>query len=102
MGFKQRERKRRRKIAVAGAQRESRRTGSSTRKWWLTVVSRHTCCARCSGGLRAGRPMIYRRSPQESLCLSCAEGDPTVKYRPSTRWEEQRSSSRKKRSSRAA
>lgn len=94
MSFKQRERKRRRKIAVAGAQRESRRTGSSTKKWWLTVVSRSTCCARCGGVLREGREMVYRRQPGESLCLPCAERDPAVKWRPAARWEERRARGR--------
>lgn len=90
MGYRQRERKRKKAGAVAAAQREARRTGSSARKWWLTLVSKNTCCARCGGALREDRPMIYRREPGESLCLPCAERDPAVKPRPSARWEQAR------------
>jgi hypothetical protein len=91
VGYRQRERKRRKSAAVVGAQRESRRTGSSARKWWLTVVGETTtCCARCGGVLRSGREMVYRHTPREALCVSCAERDPLVKWRPSRRWEERR------------
>lgn len=97
MGYQQRERKRKKKVAIARAQRESRRTGSSARKWWLTVVSKHTCCARCGGVLREGRQMVYRHTPGESLCLACAEDDPAVKWRPAARWERSRRRERRHR-----
>jgi hypothetical protein len=87
MGYRQRERKRKKAGAVTAAQRESRRTGSSAAKWWLTPVFKNTCCARCGGALREGRPMVYRHEPGESLCVSCADRNPAVKWRPSVRWE---------------
>jgi hypothetical protein len=51
MGFKQRERNRRKKAAIATAQRRARAAGKSNRRW-LTRVTRDTCCARCGGILR--------------------------------------------------
>src|SRR5947209_1550344 len=52
MGYQARERKRKQRIAVARNQRAARRSGSSAEKWWLTVVSKDTCCARCGRILR--------------------------------------------------
>lgn len=86
MGFKQRERKRLKKAAMESNTRTIRRRPKESTNWWLTVVREHTCCARCSGQLRAGREMVYRHTPRESLCLSCAEKF-NVKFRPSLRWE---------------
>lgn len=48
MSFKSREKKRRRKIAMANAR------GKADRHY-LTPVSRHCCCNRCGSSLRAGR-----------------------------------------------
>ena len=84
MSFKQREQKRRRRAAVITARRKS---GTSSGKWWRTIVKRDTCCARCSGILRIGREMVYRHSPREALCLSCADAAPDVTARPSIAWE---------------
>jgi len=89
MGFKQRESKRKKRAAVAASQRTARESGSSARKWWLTLVTKDTCCARCAGVLRAGREMVYRHAPREALCLPCAEADGLC-YRPSVRWERAR------------
>jgi RNase P subunit RPR2 len=86
MGFKQRERKRRKKTAIASAQRQARSAGKSNR-WWLTRVARDTCCARCGTILRVGREMVYRAEPREARCVPCGEG---VSYRPSVRWEQKR------------
>jgi hypothetical protein len=41
--------------------------------------------------------MVYRHTPGESLCLSCAEDDPGVKWRPSARWERSRHQERRHR-----
>lgn len=90
MGFKQREKKRTKKAAIAAAQLRARSSGSSASKWWLTLVTRDTCCARCAGILRSGREMVYRRSPREALCVSCAGDDPSIRFRPSAAWEERR------------
>jgi hypothetical protein len=84
VGFKQRERKRRKRAAIDAARVASRRSGSSSALWWLTLVRSDTCCARCGGVLRVGREMVYRASPREARCVFCADG---LSYRPSARWE---------------
>jgi hypothetical protein len=66
------------------AQRAARASGSSSGRWWLTVVTSTTCCAVCGGVLRNGCDMVYRHTPREARCTSCAEG---LSYRPSARWE---------------
>ncbi len=86
MSFKTRERKRRKKAAMQSAQTTSRATGSSSNKWWLTPVKTDTCCARCRGILRIGRAMVYRHTPREALCQSCAD-NLGIYYRPSRAWE---------------
>ena len=91
MAFKQREKRRRIRMAQAAqgrAQRAQRQEGKSS-AWWLTIVSGDICCAACSGVLRVGRPMVYRASPREALCVPCADGK-ALSYRPSTRWAQQR------------
>lgn len=95
MSFKSRERKRRKRVKMQTDQRESRRSGSSANKWWLTLTKTATCCARCGGVLRPGREMVYRRTPLEALCVKCAEADPSVTWKPSTAWEETRSRRRR-------
>jgi hypothetical protein len=90
MSYKQRERKRKKTVAVAEAQKRSRSSGSSSQRWWLTIVTSHTCCARCSGLLRIGREMVYRHTPREALCLPCADRDTAIRYRPSLQWERAR------------
>ncbi len=88
MGFKQRERKRKKKAAQIAARKSSRNTGSAAGKWWRTVVTRDTCCARCGGMLRRGRDMVYRAIPREALCLGCANKDEVAcKAKPSLLWE---------------
>ena len=87
MGFKQRERKRRKRAAMTQAQRSERAGGRKSRDWWLTLAKRDTCCATCSGVLRAGGDMVYRAAPREARCVMCADADPLVTYRPSVRWE---------------
>jgi hypothetical protein len=90
MSYKQRERKRRKKAAMAKEQSRARarpaRSGSSPSAWWLTVVTRDTCCAKCAGILRTEGEMVYRATPREALCKLCAE-DLGICARPSTRWE---------------
>jgi hypothetical protein len=87
MGFKARERKRKQRAATIAAQRTARASGSSAGKWWLTIATRDCCCARHGGNLRLGREIVYRHSPGEVLCVLCAEADPTIKPKPSLRWE---------------
>jgi hypothetical protein len=87
VGFKQRERKRRAKAAASHAQRQSRQSGSSTSKHWLTPLLRTACCAtpECRKILRAGSDAIYRHAPLEVLCQPCADRAGLF-YRPSLRW----------------
>lgn len=87
MGFKARERKRKKRAATNAAQAAARASGSSAGKWWLTIATRDGCCARCAGIQRVGHEIVYRHCPREVLCLLCAESDLTVKPRPSLRWE---------------
>jgi hypothetical protein len=87
VGFKQRQRERQRKAAIAAAQQKARQQNPTSGKWWLTIVSATTCCAVCGGILRKGAEMVYRHTPREARCTSCAAG---LSYRPSTRWEQQR------------
>ncbi len=91
MSFRSREAKRRKKAAVSSAQTKAKATGSARSRWWLTVVVRKCCCANpvCHGMLLVGRPMVYRKSPQEALCVPCAESR-GVKFRPSAAWEQDR------------
>jgi len=56
-------------------------------RWYLTIVKRKTCCARCAGILKIGDEMVYRHTPREARCKPCAELDPNVKARPSMQWE---------------
>ena len=81
--------------AQRGAQRKAKRTGSSSDKWWLTLVKYDTCCARCGHLLRKGREMIYRHQPLEALCQECADKDPAVDWLPSVQWEQARSPRKK-------
>jgi hypothetical protein len=59
-------------------------------RWYLTLVTRATCCARCAGVLRPGREMVYLHTPRTALCKFCAEDDPSIRPRPSRRWERKR------------
>lgn len=89
MAFKQREKKRKAKAKMESSRRAARVSGSAASKWWLTVVTRDTCCARCAGVLRIGRPLVYRAVPREALCQECAEGA-GIRARPSVAWERAR------------
>ncbi len=89
MGFKQRERKRKAKAARQGSQRKARESGSSAGKWWLTLVVEDCGCARCGRVLRTGGEMVYRHTPREARCVTCAQRDDGCSWRPSLRWEQQ-------------
>ena len=90
MAWKHREARRKKRAAIARDQKRSRGSGAMSEKHWLTLVSRTTCCARCAGVLRPGREMVFRKVPQEALCVICADADPQISYRPSARWEQAR------------
>jgi hypothetical protein len=98
MAFKHREAKRKKRAATRRDQREARASGSSAAKWWLTIVQKDLCCAnvRCRRVLRVGDEMVFRKCPQEALCVACADRA-GIYYRPSVPWEEARRRRRKQR-----
>ena len=84
MSFKSREKKRRRKLAIANSRREHGETMKA--RHYLTIVSRSACCNDCGGTLRTGGECVFRFEPKEILCIVCADLR-NLKYRPSLRWE---------------
>ena len=91
MGYRSREKKRAAKNrAISYAKRAHSETIAG--RWFLTIVTRKTCCAKCAGILNIGSEMVYRHTPREARCKLCAEMDPDVKPRPSTSWERRRRS----------
>ena len=81
-------RSRQKKRAIAAAKRDNHEKIAT--RWYLTIVKRKTCCAKCGGILKVGADMVYRRTPRESRCRLCAESDPSLSFRPSERWEKSR------------
>ncbi len=103
MGYKTREKTRRKRIATSNAQARSRKSGSATTGWWLTIVRVDTCCARCAKVLRRGREMVYRHTPREALCVVCASCDPeSAGYKVSLAWEKKQGGRRRHRGGRLA
>jgi len=98
MSWKHRQAKRKKRAAVLRDQRQARASGSSSPKWWLTLVSQNTCCANvsCRRPLRIGNEMVYRAKPRTALCVACAQ-ESRLFYRPSRVWENSRIAGRKAR-----
>jgi hypothetical protein len=88
MSFKSREKKRRTRIAQSGSRRGQRSRYAD--RHYLTIVSRAACCNRCGDRLRDGAECVYRHTPKQLLCLNCANRE-QIRYRPSMRWERQKS-----------
>jgi hypothetical protein len=85
MSFESREKKRRRKRAITDVR--ARHGETMAARHYLTVVSRHCCCNRCGGSLRAGRDdCVYRHTPREILCIRCAD-EQKIRYRTSRKWD---------------
>jgi hypothetical protein len=85
MSFKSREKKRRRKLAIANGR--AKHGVAMAGRHYLAIVSRHCCCNRCGRSLRAGRDdCVYRYTPREILCLNCANTE-KIPYRLSQKWE---------------
>jgi hypothetical protein len=95
MSFKSREKKRSAKLAVAKSQRDNKEKMAG--RHYLTIVSRHCCCNACGGSLREGRECVYRHTPREILCKSCARAR-ELRPRPSERWERQKHNRRERES----
>jgi hypothetical protein len=103
LSYSQRERKRRRrdsaKAVAAGVrgQKQSRASGSSSGKWWLTLLTRTQACAKCGLVIRDGKPAVYRHRPMEVRCQACASKQPdSSSWRPSVRWEQEQRRRRKR------
>jgi hypothetical protein len=100
MGYRSREKKRRRKAAIASTKRQYS-TGMDTR-YYLTLV-KHPCrCKSCGGKLGPGADMVYRHTGPVTLCVPCADRDPLVEYRPSLRWEQRKGADLERRARKAA
>ena len=97
MSYRSRQKKRERRAAEGQGRHATRpaRTTDTPGRWFLTLVTRTCCCARCGGVLRAGADMVYRHTPRECLCTACAHVDPAIKPRPSLKWEHTRQRSRR-------
>jgi hypothetical protein len=80
------------KGAIAAA--KAKYQPATAARWFLTPVVVGCACARCGGVLRKGRDMVYRHAPRTSLCVLCAQDDPTIRYRPSLRWSAKRNRER--------
>ena len=96
MSFKTRERKRKKRAAVNRDQARARKSGSSSQRWYLTLVIKPCSCnnPECGRHMRPGgkgdpRELVYRREPRTVLCVDCAQ-KLGIQYRPSARWEQSR------------
>ncbi len=87
MSFKSREKKRRARLAQASSQREQRSKYAG--RHYLTIVLRAACCNKCGGSLREDAECVYRHTPKQILCVTCADLE-RISYRPSLRWEKAR------------
>jgi hypothetical protein len=86
----------------AAVSRTKRQYGATTAaRYYVTSVKHERRCAACGFRLRPGADMVYRHCGPVTLCVSCAEGDPLVEYRPSVRWEVRRRDDVRKRAERA-
>ncbi len=87
MSYRSREKKRRARAAIASTKRDF--ASVTATRYYLTPAKRECRCSACGGWLRVGKPMVFRQSGPVTLCVSCADSDPLVSYRPSLRWEKQ-------------
>ena len=86
MGFRQRERRRKRRFAQRRDQAAARASGSPAH--WLTIASSKCCCNECGQIIKPGSEMVYRHTPREILCVPHADAR-KIYYRPSLKWEQQ-------------
>ena len=86
MSYKSREKKRRKMAAINNVRAKHGETMKG--RHYLTIVSRDCCCNSCGTSLRKARQdeAVYRHTPREILCLTCATKS-GVQYRPSRTWE---------------
>ena|SRR5688572_25966011 len=87
VSYQSRQKKRRIRIAVAQAKREHRDVMTT---YYRTLV-KHACrCAARGCRLRVGEEMVYRHDAHLTLCVPCADADPLIDYRTSSKWERHR------------
>lgn len=86
MSYKSREKKRRKQIAIGNVRAKHGETMRS--RHYLTIVTRDGSCNGCGKALRKGRgdEAVYRHTPREIVCLSCAT-ERGIKWRTSRSWE---------------
>jgi hypothetical protein len=88
VSYESRQKKRRTKIAVAKSKRQH--GDVMVKRYYLTRV-KHACrCAARGCRLSVGDQMIYRHDARLTLCVPCADADPLVEYRTSSKWERRR------------
>jgi len=94
MSYKSREKKRNYKKAEAAIGNVRSKHGEAMKsRHYLTIVTRACSCNRCGHPLRDGAECVYRHTPREILCVTCAELE-QIRHRPSIRWERRRRGSR--------
>ncbi len=88
MSYRSREKKRQARLGQATSRNDQRSRYAD--RHYLTIVTRACCCNRCADRIREGGECVFRFQPKEIVCLNCATvlG---IKYRPSLRWERQKS-----------
>jgi hypothetical protein len=85
MSYRSRESKRRKKAAIRAVKNEH--GDVMAERYYLTRVKRECQCSSCGSKLRVNTDMVFRKSGPVTLCVRCADNDPLVDYRLSTRWE---------------
>lgn len=88
MSFKSRQKRRMKKAAIRKARRHH--ASETPYRYFLTIVTTDARCTACGGHLRRNMEFVYRKHGPVCLCVSCADRDPLVTYRPSSRWENRR------------
>ncbi len=89
MSYRARERRRRARVAGESqiCSARSKRNAETATRYWLVQVKHDCRCVACGGHLRKDAEMVFRKNGAVKLCVSCADRDPLVVYRPSAAWE---------------
>jgi hypothetical protein len=89
MSYQSRQKKRRYKRV----ERKAKRTGDTSRRWFLTIAKRpgrFDCCRRT---FARGDAIVYRHEPRTIRCQGCAARDPeSASARQSLRYDQARRS----------
>lgn len=84
MSYKSREKKRRHKAAIGNVRAKHGETMKA--RHYLTIVTRSCCCNDCGKPLRQGAESVYRHTPREIVCTTCADLR-SIDFRLSRSWE---------------